>query len=94
MITELSPEIIEAASKGLVSIIAAFGAIVATITTAVSSFYTWKNRYELDKLYASTYRPNPDGTPGPMRKHPALLVKLATRKQEAKKEKTSDRTSE
>ncbi len=76
----MTPELIEAAGKALVAIIAALGAIVATVTSAVAAFYTWKNRYELDKLYAATYRPNADGTPGPMRQHPAGMVKLFCRK--------------
>jgi len=76
----VTPEQIEALGKAAVGIIAGFGAIVATVTSAVAAFYTWKNRYELDKLYASTYRPNADGTPGPMRQHPKAIVNLFQRK--------------
>ncbi len=72
----LTPEQIEALGKILIGVISAFGAIIATIASAVSGFYTWKNRYEIDKLYAQIYRPNADGTPGTMREHPEALVKL------------------
>lgn len=77
--SEVTPELIEAVGKSIVSIIAAMGAVVATVTSAVSAFYTWKNRYEIDQLYATKYRPNPDGTPGPMRRHPKFLVKVFKR---------------
>ncbi len=76
---DMTPEMVEAIGKAAVGVIAAFGAIVATVTSAVAAFYTWKNRYELDKLYAATYRPNADGTPGPMRSHPPALVKMFCR---------------
>ncbi len=77
---DLTPELIESVGKASVGIIAAIGGIIATIATAVTAFFTWKTRYELDKLYAKTYRPNEDGSPGPMRKHPEALVKMFTRK--------------
>lgn len=76
---DVTPELIDAAGKAVIGVIAAFGAIVATVTSALAAFYTWKNRYELDKLYAATYRPNADGTPGPMRQHPATMVKMFCR---------------
>ncbi len=66
-------ETIEAVGKVVV-------AVVTAITTPTFAFFTWKTRYELDKLYAATYRPNEDGSPGPMRKHPGLMVRLFQRK--------------
>ena len=72
----LTPEMIEAVGKAAVGIIAAFGAIIATLASAVAGFYSWKTRYELDKLYSAKFRPNADGTPGPMREHPAVMVKM------------------
>jgi len=68
----VTPELVESVGKLIIGTIAAIGGIVSTIT----AFYTWKNRYELDRLYSKTYRPNEDGTPGPMRKHPEVMVKL------------------
>lgn len=76
MVTELTPTLIEALAKGIVSIVAALGAVVATIVGGFTAFYTWKTRYELDQLYALKYRPNEDGTPGPMRRHPTFLVNM------------------
>lgn len=73
----LTPQDIEAYGKALVAILAAIGALG---TSLISAYFTWKNRYELDKLYAAEYRPNPDGTPGPMRRHPKFMVKLFTRR--------------
>lgn len=73
---ELTPETIEALSKALVAVIAAIGAIVSTVV----GFYSWKTRYELDKLYTYTYRKKEDGTPGPMRHHSETLKKLVARK--------------
>ncbi len=77
---DFTPETIEATGKALIGVIAAFGAVVATVTSAVSAFYTWKNRYEIDLLYASKFRPKADGTPGPMRHHPKIMVDLFKRK--------------
>lgn len=76
----LSIELVEAVGKAAVNVITAVGSIVAMVTSAATAFYTWKNRYEIDKLYAAKYRPNPDGTPGPMRRHPKILVKLFHRR--------------
>jgi len=72
----LTPEVVEAIGKAAVGVIAAVGSIVATITSAVAAFYTWKNRYELDKLYACTYRQKENGEPGPMRQHPKVMVDM------------------
>lgn len=63
-----------------VDLITAAGAFIATVTSTISAYFTWKNRYELDQLYAKYYRPKPDGTPGPMRRHPKIMVKLFTRR--------------
>lgn len=76
----LTPEQIEAASKGIVTVMVGFGTLIAGITSTVTAFFTWKNRYELDKLYAQTVRAAPDGTPGAMRQHPEFMVKLFQRK--------------
>lgn len=76
----VTPELVDSIAKLLIGTVAAVGGIVSTVT----AFFTWKTRYELDKLYASTYRANEDGTPGPMRKHSKLMVKLFTRKPEPK----------
>lgn len=73
---DLTPEIIESVGKASVAIIVAVGGIIATIGGMANAYFTWKTRYELDQLYAKTYRANEDGTPGPMRKHPQALVKL------------------
>ncbi len=74
--TEITPEVIKATGDAMVSVVAAIGAVVATIASALAAFYTWKNRYELDQLYAAKYRPNEDGTPGPMRRHPQFMVNM------------------
>lgn len=77
-------EAIKAIGETIASLATAAGAIVAAATSIVSAFYTWKTRYELDQLYAKTYRPNPDGTPGPMRRHPRVLVRLFLKKKQQK----------
>ncbi len=76
---EWTPELVDSIGKAAGLIIAAVGGIIATVITGVTGYFTWKTRYELDKLYASTLRANEDGSPGPMRKHPHALVKLFTR---------------
>lgn len=78
---EITPENIEALGKAVVAIIAAIGTIVSTVV----GFYSWKTRYELDKLYTYTYRKNEDGSPGPMRNHPEVLKNLVARKEKVKK---------
>lgn len=78
----VTPELVDSIAKLFIGSIAAIGGIVSTVT----AFFTWKTRYELDKLYASTYRKNEDGSPGPMRHHPNVMVKLFTRKPEPKAE--------
>jgi hypothetical protein len=75
----VTPDQIQAIGAVAVDLLKQFGAIVATVASAVAGYYTWKNRYELDKLYACTYRANEDGSPGPMRRHPGAMVKLFTR---------------
>lgn len=72
----LTPELIEAVGKVAIGVIAA----VSGLITPVIGFYTWKTRYEVDRLYAKTYRPKEDGSPGPMRKHPSVMVMMFTRK--------------
>ena len=76
---EVTPELVDSIGKAAGVVIAAVGGIIATVITGVTAYFTWKTRYELDKLYASTLRANEDGTPGPMRKHPEAIVKLFTR---------------
>ncbi len=68
----VTPEIIDAVGKAVIGIVAAFGALIGPVV----AFYTWKTRYELDKLYAATYRPNADGSPGPMRRHPVSITRM------------------
>jgi hypothetical protein len=76
----LTPEMVEALGKVLVGVITAIGSVLATVISAISAFFTWKNRYELDRLYSKTFRPLPDGSPGPMRKHPAFMIRMFERK--------------
>lgn len=70
---EVTPEIIESIGK-------AVAGVLTVLVTGVTGYFTWKTRYEVDRLYAKTYRPNSDGSPGPMRRHPKVMVKLFTRK--------------
>lgn len=69
---DLTPETIKAVGEAAIGVLAALGAII----TPIVAFFTWKTRYQLDFLYSATYRPNPDGTPGPMRHHPDWAVKF------------------
>lgn len=75
----ITPELIEAFGKVVVGIIVA----ISGLLTPVIGYYTWKTRYEVDKLYAKTYRPKEDGSPGPMREHPQMLVRMFTRRKGA-----------
>lgn len=76
----LTPEQIQVMADAAIKIIAAIGTVAATLVSTIVGYFTWKTRYELDQLYAAKYRPNPDGTPGPMRHHSKLAVKLFKRK--------------
>ena len=44
---DLTPEVIEATGKALVAIIAALGAVVATVVSGVTAYFTFKNRRDL-----------------------------------------------
>ncbi len=44
---EPTPEVIEAIGKAAVGVIAAIGAVVATVASAVTAYYTFKNRRDL-----------------------------------------------
>lgn len=44
---DLTPELIGALEKAAVNVIAAFGAIVATIASAATAYYTFKNRRDI-----------------------------------------------
>lgn len=44
---DLTPEIIEAIGKAIVGVVAAIGAIVATIASAITAYFTFKNRRDL-----------------------------------------------
>lgn len=79
---DVTPELIDSISKAIIGVIVAIGGIIST----VAGYFTWKTRYELDKLYAAKYRPKPDGSPGEMRQHPKVMVKLFSRKPDAKKD--------
>ncbi len=81
----LTPEQIEAVGKVVAPLFAALMTVLTTFISSVIGYFTWKNRYELDKLYAAKYRPNQDGSPGPMRKHPKALVRLFQRKKHERK---------
>lgn len=76
----ITPELITATAEALKVVITAGGAVVATVTSVVVGYFTWKTRFELDQLYATKYRPKPDGSPGEMRKHPSIMVKMFKRK--------------
>lgn len=76
---DITPELIESSGKAVVAVMAGLGAFVATIASTITAFYTWKNRYELDKLYSQTVRKCSDGSPGPMRSHPRMMVKIFRR---------------
>jgi hypothetical protein len=90
---DLTPELVESLGKASAGVIIAVGGILTTVLTTVTGYFTWKTRYELDRLYAKTYRPEADGTPGKMRKHPKALVKMFSRApaaDERKKELAND----
>lgn len=77
---DFNAENIVAIGKVINDLATSIGALLASVTSLISGFYTWKNRYELDQLYAQKFRPKADGSPGPMRRHPKFMVKLFKRK--------------
>lgn len=87
---DLTPELVESLGKASAGVIVAIGGIIATVLTAVTGYFTWKTRYELDRLYAKTYRPKEDGSPGKMRRHPKVMVKMFSRVQHAASEEKKD----
>lgn len=52
----LTPEIIEALGKAFSAVLDALGSIVMSVTGAVTAFYTWKTRSELDELFGKGSR--------------------------------------
>lgn len=44
---DLTPDQIEAVAKASTQVIAAFGAVIATITSAIVGYFTYKNRRDL-----------------------------------------------